>query len=90
VRSGIGAKIEDSFTEALKSIYQATYSRGTQKIERITKAQEHLDLIKFFLYIAWELKIIENKKFILLNEKLIACGKMLNGWIYSIEQKLPR
>ncbi len=53
-------------------------------------AQEHLDLIKFFLYIGWEMKIIEDKKFIVLNEKLVAESQMLYGWICSVKQKLPR
>lgn len=90
VRLGLGAKIEDSFTEALKSIYQATYARGEEKLQRILVAQERLDLIKFFLCVGWEMKVIENKKFIVLNEKLIAGSKMLHGWIYSVEQKLPQ
>lgn len=90
VRLGIGAKIEDSFTEALKSIYRATYAHGEEKIRWILMAQEHLDLIKFFLYIGWEMKIIEDKKFIVLNEKLVAESQMLYGWICSVKQKLPR
>lgn len=89
IRFGIGAKIEDYFTESLKSIYQAVYTRGESKVLHIKKAQECLDLIKFFLHIGWELKIIEEKKFIILNEKLIASSKMLHGWLYAVEQKLP-
>ena len=46
----------------------------------IKKASLKLDLLKFFIQIAWELKAIDNKKFAELSSPLIEIGRMLGGW----------
>lgn len=51
-----------------------------QKLPYVQKAIIKLDLLKFFLQVAWEIKALDNKKFILLSEKLNEIGKMLGGW----------
>jgi len=38
-------------------------------------------LLKFFLRISWEIKAVDNKKYIALSERLDEIGKMLGGWI---------
>jgi hypothetical protein len=42
-------------------------------------------LLKFFLQVAWEIKALDNKKYIRLSEKLDEIGKMLGGWLKSIK-----
>jgi len=46
-------------------------------------------VLKFFLQIAWEIKALENKKYIALSEKLNEVGKMLGGWRKGLENKTP-
>lgn len=53
------------------------------------KAVTKLDLLKFFLHIAWEIKALDNKKFILLSEKLNEIGKMLGGWFRQLNNENP-
>jgi len=48
-------------------------------------ASVKLDLLKFFLQIAWEIKSLDNKKYILLSERLNEIGKMLGGWIKALK-----
>ena len=48
-----------------------------------------LDLLKFFLQISWEIKALDNKKYITLSEKLGEIGKMIGGWIKGIEKENP-
>ena len=38
------------------------------------------DTLKIFLMILWETKSLNNKKYVLLSEKLSEIGKMLGGW----------
>ena len=46
-----------------------------------------VDLLKFFLQIAWEINSLENKKFIALSEPLNEVGKMLGGWYRQLEKQ---
>jgi hypothetical protein len=50
---------------------------------------EKIDLAKFFLQILWEIGALDNKKYILLSEKLDSIGKMLGGWLKGLRNKPP-
>ena len=67
--------------------FLASYFYKAQKIPYVQKAVMKLDLLKFFLQIAWEIKALDNKKFILLSEKLNEVGKMLGGWLRQLTKE---
>jgi len=48
-----------------------------------------IDVLKFFLQVAWEIKALDNKKFIELSEKLIEIGRMLGGWNKQLLEETP-
>jgi hypothetical protein len=39
-----------------------------------------LDALKYFLKIAWELKSLDNKKYLAISNALNEVGRMLGGW----------
>ena len=80
-RYTIGTKIDSLFLETIELIIKASYSDKVEKLISLKSASVKLDLLKFFLQIAWEIKSLDNKKYILLSEKLDEIGKMLGGWI---------
>ena len=43
-------------------------------------------MLKFFLQIAWEIKALDNKKYILLSDNLNKLGKMLWGWLKTVQK----
>ncbi len=47
----------------------------------LQKAGVKLDVLKFFLQIAWEIKALDNKKYAALSQHLNEVGKMLGGWM---------
>lgn len=53
-------------------------------MEVIRRASDKTDLLKYLLRLAYEIKSINLKKYLLLEEKIIEIGKMLGGWIKSI------
>jgi len=53
----------------------------------LQKAGIKLDTLKFILQISWEIKALDNKKYIILSEHLNEIGKMLGGWIRGIQNK---
>ncbi|MDR3519745.1 MAG: four helix bundle protein [Candidatus Pacebacteria bacterium] len=46
----------------------------------VRKAIISLDTLKFLLYILWEIKALDTKKFTALSESLAITGKQLGGW----------
>lgn len=51
-----------------------------------TQAVAKLDVLKFLLNVAWEVKDIDNKKYIALSEPLTEIGKMSGAWLGKMRQ----
>jgi len=81
----IGGKIDNLFLETIEYIIRASYSDKIEKLISLKDASLKLDLLKFFLQLSWEIKALDNKRYILLSEKLNEIGKMMGGWLKSIK-----
>lgn len=79
-RYTLGEKIDRLFIETTELVFTASYLAKDEKTPVIEKAIAKLDLLKFFLQIAWEIRALDNKKYIALSEELGEIGKMLGGW----------
>ena len=88
-RFTLGAKIDTLFLDAIELLFIAGYLNKEQKLPVLQKANSKLDLLKFFLQIAWELKLFDTKKYAELSESLDEIGRMLGGWIKGIQNKTP-
>lgn len=86
-RYTLGEKIDSLFIELTELTFLASYFYKAQKLPYVQKAIAKLDVLKFFLQIAWEIKALDNKKFILLSEKLNEPGKMLGGWLRQLSKE---
>ncbi len=86
-RYTLGNKIDSLFLGTIESIFIASYLPIKEKTPWVIKASAKLDLLKFFLQIAWEIKALDNKKFIVLSEKLNEIGKMLGGWQKHLQKE---
>ena len=84
-RHTLGAKIDSSLLEATELIIRASYSDKTEKLISLKRASFKIDLLKFFLQVAWEIKSLDDKRYIKISEKLNEVGKMLGGWIKSLK-----
>ena len=83
-RSTLPVKIDSLFIETTEAIVIASYLTSKEKIPFVRKASTKLDLLKFFLQVAWEIKALDNKKYIALSERVDEIGKMLGGWIKQL------
>jgi len=79
-RYTLGIKIDSLFIETTELIFTASHLNKEQKLPFLIKANGKLDLLKFFLQIAWEIKSLDNKKYAILSERLDEIGRMLGGW----------
>lgn len=90
-RYTLGSKIDMCFIDVIELLFSASYATRENKPPYLQKAIAHLDLVKFFLQICWEIKSLDNKKYIVLSERLDEIGKMLGGWLRQATlQKTPR
>jgi hypothetical protein len=86
-RFGIGQRIEKIFLDILESSFLCIYLQPETKIVLLGKIISKMDILKFFVQLAWESKIIPNDKYITLSAKLEEVGKMLGGWKKGLESK---
>ena len=88
-RLGVGQKIEQSFLTVLEYTYTAAYLPPEQKIILLAKTISKLDVLKFFLQLAWEGKLIPTAKYADLSEQLEEVGRMIGGWKKGLLNKTP-
>lgn len=88
-RYSLGSKIDSLFLEVIETIFLAGYSGKTEKIIYLREASLKLDSLKFFLQVSWEIKALDNKKYIKLSEHFNEIGKMLGGWMKQFQKETP-
>ncbi len=86
-RFGIGQKISQTFIEVLELIFTASYLSLDQKIVILTKASSRHDILKFFIQIAWENKLLATEKYIAISKQLEEIGRMIGGWRKGLLKK---
>ncbi|MEK7508734.1 MAG: four helix bundle protein, partial [Patescibacteria group bacterium] len=85
----LGAKIDNLFTGCLELALLAGYAGRDKKPEIIRQLNAKFDALKFFLKLLWEIKGINDQKYISLSGPLAQTGKMLGGWLNFFKNKPP-
>lgn len=88
-RYGLGRRIDNLFLEVLELSFTAAYLPPEHKIVFLGKTISRLDVLKFFLQLAWENKLIPSEKYIGLSGKIEEIGRMLGGWRKGLQKKTP-
>lgn len=88
-RHTLGQKIDILFLEVIESVFYAMISGGSEKSTCLKKAAKRLDLLKFLLHIAWEIRALDNKKYAIFSEDLDEIGRMLGGWLRKTLKETP-
>jgi hypothetical protein len=86
-RFNLGQKISLSFIELLELTFLASFLPPEQKIIELRKIISRLDILKFFLQLAWENKFISNDKYIELSKRLEEIGRQLGAWRNGLLKK---
>jgi hypothetical protein len=89
-RLGIGQKIEQAFLDILEFSFASSYLPPEQKIILLSRTISRLDILKFFLQLAWESKLIPTNKHAELSLKLEEIGRQLGGWKKGLVEKLKK
>ena len=86
-RYSLGVKIDTLIIEIAGLFFTAGRLPKEQKLPYLQKTGLKLDTLKFLFQMAWEIKSLDNKKYIIISEKLDEIGKMLGGWTKQIEKQ---
>ncbi|MEK7192027.1 MAG: four helix bundle protein [Patescibacteria group bacterium] len=76
----MGVKIDALFLEIAEEIFSTAYAGDKGKMKIILKASNKLDRLKLLLKIGWEVKMLDDKKYIAISIPLSEIGKMIGGW----------
>lgn len=79
-RFSLGQKISLLFIHILELTFTAAYLSPDLKIIELGKIISRLNILKFFIQIAWENKLIPIERYIELSARLEEIGRQLGGW----------
>jgi len=89
-RHTVGVKIDEIFLSLLETIFRATFTCDKfEKLSLVSQAIGKNDLLKFFLQIGWENKVLNHTVYGNIILQLDEAGRMLGGWKKSLQDKTP-
>jgi len=80
----LGEKIQETTLELFKDLILASHQEKQKKLESLSVGSAKLDLLKNLLRLAEDVKAIPTKRYLTLSENLQEIGRMLGGWIRSL------
>ncbi len=80
-RFTIGAKCENVTLQILEMMYEANAKYGENRLSILHSIDTKLKILQTLIKALYDIKAINDKRFLHLSELLIEIGKMLGGWI---------
>lgn len=81
----LGNELKSFNLQILKLLIVAESAKRDWKQPLIEKASNKLGLLKILVRLAFDIKIIDQKKYLKLQEQLQEIGRMLEGWLKSLK-----
>lgn len=81
----LGKRCEEYILVFMELILRAVGLQKCQKLRLLEQANGRFDVLKVLFRMARELKMLDNKKYLSLEQKIQEIGKMLGGWIRSLQ-----
>ena len=85
-RYTIWQRCENLILDVFENILLASQMSKPDKLPVLEKASLKLNFLRVFLRLCKELRTIDNKKYIFLQEIIDEIGRMLGGWIKSTKE----
>jgi four helix bundle protein len=80
----LGKQIEEHVLVFLELILRAAGMRKARKLEVLEQANGKFEVFKVLLYLAREMKMLDNKKYLSAEAKAQEIGMQLGGWLRSL------
>jgi len=81
----LGKRCEDNIISFMKLILKAVGLNKMEKLKTLEEANNEFDTLKVLFRMARELKMLDNKKYLSLESKIQEIGRMLGGWMRSLQ-----
>ena len=88
-RFGIYAHVEEAALACMTLSIGAALMESFEKITAVKRLRIHIEIAKRLIRLCQELRVIEDKKYFSLQEKLIEASKMAHGWLAYLQRKEP-
>jgi len=77
----LGQKCERIILEILELIVYAGQLTKAEKLPHLSKASLKINLLRIHLRLAQDIKALDNKHYLVLQQSIDEIGRMLGGWI---------
>jgi len=84
-RYTVWQRCEHACLDTLQSLVLVSYLPQNARRERVLLASSSVDLLRIFIRLAHDTKIIEKKWYATIQEQIDEIGRMLGGWLKSLE-----
>ncbi|MBU4274515.1 diversity-generating retroelement protein Avd [Patescibacteria group bacterium] len=81
----IGQKCEKIILDILELIIGTIQSPKNRKLELLNEASIKLNILRIIIRLSKDIKALDFKKYITLQENINEIGRMLGGWIKSLK-----
>ena len=88
-RHTVGMRIQTTTLDLIISLLRANEEYGVKRQIILKEMSIFLDLLKILIRLAKDTRAMPEKQYIHLQEKLQEIGRMLGGWIKSLQTKNP-
>jgi len=78
---------ENTALDILEGILRVGYLQQEKRPEQLIQVSAQVDLLRVFLRLSLDVKAINQKKYIGLQQAIDEIGRMLGGWMKSLKQK---
>jgi hypothetical protein len=86
-RYSLWSCVEATALQMLEGFVQAGYLPLEQRAQKLTGLAAEVDMLRMFIRLAVDIKVLPLKKVVPLQERLDEIGRMLGGWIKSVRQR---
>lgn len=86
-RYTIWQRCDHIILDMLENILLASQMYKAEKLPILEKASVKLNFLRVFFRLMKEVKTIDNKKYVVLQELVDEIGRMLGGWIKSTKER---
>jgi hypothetical protein len=86
-RYSLWSRVEATALQMLEGFVHVGYLSLEQRAQKLTRLAAEVDMLRMFIRLAVDIKILPLKKVVPLQERLDEIGRMLGGWIKSVRQR---
>lgn len=85
-RYAVWQRAENLILEIFESIFLAGQQNKIHRVPTLEKVSAKLNLLRMFIRLMKDVKTIDLKKYILLQQNIDEIGRMLGGWLKSSKE----